>query len=382
VASPNICPGLFIATIRASAEIYLYKRIYNATTPNPWVLSANENNYGVTPPVYTIGPLVVSTLDTGSGPVYQPTKVLTTSFSIEADPDPNILYEFAVGVKLVPVLTNVAPTSYWIRIYGNDANYSYNQTLPFTPPRVPITNDYAYYTGVEEYSIILPGETSAIPYDTQDATLGVSYNSPTNAVNSGTIATGDLSVEVELAVPNGQVVPGLYYEASLASVIIFTGRVAGINIDPNPNIIALILDSPFSGTPGSLAGYNISFETAALNLTTGILYANTEEGTEVKRLYKDAAFTQKWIPPVANKFYNFVTSKNYNPGGVIFGTSGPLKYTEYPYYSAFFNADGEVVDQTAPDANVETAWDGQDTANTGLLGIDNYSYNVLYIETP
>jgi len=382
VASPQMCSGSTFSTIRATAEIYLYKRIYNAITPNPWILSANENNYGITPPVYTIGPLVVTTIDSGSGPVYEPTKVLTTSFSIEADPDPTILYEFAVGVKLVPVLTNVAPTTYRVKVYGNDANYSYNQTLPFTPPRVPITNDYAYYTGVEEYSIILPGETSAIPYDTQDATRGVSYYSGTNGVSSGTIATGDSSVELILSTFNQQVVPGLYYTFTLLAVGTFTGRVAGINVDSNPNKIALQLDSPFSGTPGSLAGGNIAFETASSNLTTGILYANTEEGTEVKRLYKDAAFTQKWIPPVANKFYNFVTSKNYNPGGVIFGTSGPLKYTEYPYYSAFFNADGEVVDQTAPIPNVETAWDGQNTANTAPLGIDNYSYNVLYIETP
>jgi hypothetical protein len=374
VGSPEICPGLFIATTRASAEIYLYKRIYNATTPNTWVLSANENNYGITPPVYTIGPLVVTTLDSGGGPVYQPTKILTTSFTVEADPDPSILYEFAVGVKLIPVLTNVASTNYWVKVYGNDANYTYPPFPLLTPP---ITSDYSYYSGVEYL-----GETSAIPRDTQDATLGVLYDSPTNAVSSGTIATGDASVELILSTYNEQIVPGLYYTFTLLAVGTFTGAVAGINIDNNPNKIALQLDSPFSGTPGSLAGGNISFGTGPSNLTTGVLYANTEEGTEIKRFYTDTAFTQKWIPPVADKFYNFVTSKNYNPGGITFGPGGVLRYTEFPYYCAKFNVEGEVIDQIAPIPNMQTAWDGQNSANTAPLGIDNYSYNVLYVETP
>jgi hypothetical protein len=371
VGAPQICSGSLLGTIRASAEIYLYKRIYNAITPNTWVLSANENNYGITPPVYTIGPLVNTQVDGLDPP---PARILTTSFTIEADPDPDILYEFAIGVKLVPVLTNVDTSSYWVKVYGNDANYTYPPFPLLTPP---ITSDYVYYTGVEYL-----GTTFAIPRDTQNATLGISYNSTTNAVSSGTIATGDSSVEIELSVPNGQVVPGLYYEASLSSVVIFTGRVAGINIDPNPNIIALALDAPFSGTPGSLAGYNISFETSGLNSTTGALYANTEEGTEIKRFYTDAAFTQKWTPPVADKFYNFITFKNYNPGEIRFGgPSSDLRYSEYPYYCAKFNEDGEVIEQIAPIPNVQTAWDGQNSANTALLGIDDYSYNVLYVET-
>jgi len=116
-----------------------------------------------------------------------------------------------------------------------------------------------------------------------------------------------------------------------------------------------------------------------ITLTTGVLYANTEEGTEVKRFYTDSAFTQKWIPPVPNKFYNFATSKNYNPGAVTFGPSGSLRYTEYPYYSAFFNAEGEVIGQTIPTPNVQTAWIGQDNSNAYNIPDANYSYNLYYV---
>jgi hypothetical protein len=261
-----------------------------------------------------------------------------------------------------------------LMVFGRDANYSYPLVQPFLPPT---TTAYAYYTGVEEYSLTPPGQTSGIPYDTQDAKRGISYNSNTNPVASGTIATGDLSVELILSTFNAQVVPGLYYEAKLGAAIIFTGRVAGINVDSNPNKIALQLDSPFSGTPGSLAGYNIRFFTAGLNLTTGVLYANTEEGTEIKGLYIDSGFTQKWIPPVADKFYNFVTSKNYNPFGINFGGMTPLRYSEYPFYCAKFSAEGEVIGQIAPIPNTQTAWVGQNNANSTNIPIDNYSYNIF-----
>jgi hypothetical protein len=382
VPAADICPPLEIATVKAKGEIYLYKRIYSPTITNPWVLTVNENNWGPTPPAdpYKIGQLVVGTIyDPFSGiTTYGPTQTLTTSFTVEADPI--VEYEYAVVIKLIQDNTNTNMAYPTLKVYGRDANYTYPAFPTLSPP---ITTAFQYYTGVEEYSLTPPGQTSAIPYDTQDAIRGISYYSGTNGVSSGTIATGDLSVEVELSVPNGQVTPGLFYQAKLGATIIFTGQVAGINIDPNPNIIALILDSPFSGTPGSLAGYNISFETAGLNSTIGVLYANTEEGTEVKRFYIDSAFTQKWIPPVADKFYNFITSKDYNPGNVIFGTSGPLRYSKYPYYSAKFNADGEVIDQVAPVPNVQTSWEGQNNANTALITpVQNYSYNMYYESTP
>ena len=387
---PAICPGLDFATITGEGEIYLYKRIYTPSGVNPWVLSANENNWGQPPSSYPIGPLVASTTyDPSTGiTTFDPTQILTTSFTIEADASlpPLTIYEYAVGIKFVQNIVNSDMANPFMRISGNDANYAYSvpPAIPVEPFFPPITNAYAYYTGVEESSLIPPGQTSGVPRDTQDAMLGVSYSSLINAVSSGTIATGDLSVQIGLTIANGQVAPGLYYTFTLLSIGTFVGRVIAINVGGNPNIIALELNAPFSGTPGSLIGGNISFTTVGLpiTLTTGVLYANTIEGTEVKRFYTDSAFTQKWIPPVPNKFYNFVTSKNYNPGAVTFGPSGSLRYTEYPYYSALFNADGEVIDQTIPTPNVQTAWIGQDNSNASNIPDANYSYNLYYESIP
>ena len=152
----------------------------------------------------------------------------------------------------------------------------------------------------------------------------------------------------------------------------------------NPNKIALQLTSPYPvGPSGNFASGNIAVSTSSGNVTipaVGVLYANTEEGTEIKRFYTDSNFTTKWIPPVGNRWYNFQTSKDYNPGGVTFPLFGsPLRYSQCPYYSAFFNAAGEVIDQIAPTPNVQTSWEGQNNTNNALITpVENYSYNVFY----
>jgi len=212
---------------------------------------------------------------------------------------------------------------------------------------------------------------SGVPYETQDATVGLEYNSPVNDITSGTISIGDLATEVILTSVNNQIAPGLFYTFDSASVSSFIGYIAGINVDGNPNKIALQLINPFAGTPGSLAGGNLNIETVVGNESLGALYANTIEGTEIKRFYTDTDFTEKWIPPVANRFYVFRTTKNYDPD-----ETG--KYTETPFYCAKFDADGEVIEQIIPTPNSQTAWVGQNEANSGPLPIANYSYNVYY----
>ena len=386
-------PSSDFSNSRGSVEIYLYKRIYTPGGINPWVLSNNENNFGApTPPAtsspYKIGQLIATTsYDPITGiTTTGPTQELTTSFTIEADPSisPNI-YEYAVGVKLMGEYQYGYGMGQTVTIYGNDANYAYSipPAVPVLPFEPPITNDYAYYTGVEAPSLTPPGQTSAVPYLTQNALLGTAFSSATNPISSGTINPGDVSVEIILTSPNEQIVPGLICTCTGASISTFTGSVIGINVMGNPNRIALQLTSPYPvGPSGNFAGGNIAVSTSSGNVTipaVGVLYANTEEGTEIKRFYTDSNFTTKWIPPVGGRWYNFQTSKNYNPGGVTFNPPlSPLRYTECPYYSAFFNAAGEVIDQIAPEPTVETAWIGQDNNNNANIADANYSYNVFY----
>ena len=156
-----------------------------------------------------------------------------------------------------------------------------------------------------------------------------------------------------------------------------SGKVVGVT--PDQKGITIQLDfSPYSGPSFSLIGGNLEVKTQLFNQNLGALYANTIEGTEVKQFYTDTAFTQKWIPPVADRFYVFQTIKNYNPQGITFPPSGPLKYSEYPYYCAKFNSTGKMVEQLSPSFDVQTAWVGQNMFNTNVLPIANYSYNVLY----
>jgi hypothetical protein len=375
-----ICPDgpAGFASAKGRAQIYLYKRIYNEATPGVWALVNNENNYGISP-VYEIGPLIVSTFDDLGTITYGQPKSLTTTFTIQAEEDGNE-YEYAVGVRLISEFNNGYGIGPYVTIYGNDANYSYNQVYPFEPPsNPPVTNEYEYYTGVEEIVPDPVGYPSGVPYTTPDATRGIYYSSPTNSIALGDVDNGDTLIVVTLSTINQQAAPGLTANITDPGGFPLLGFGDVVYVNPlNTAEITIQLAYPWSSGNMSLIGKNLQLITGG-NSLTGRLYANTEEGTEIKRFYTDSNFTQKWIPPVANRYYNFITTKNYNPDGSAFG-GGILKYSEFPYYCAFINGDGEVVSQSAPAPNVQTAWIGQNTANTLPLPIANYSYNVLYTE--
>jgi len=367
VDPPTICPPRTFATARGQVQIYLYKRQYASPPSFAWELVDNENNWGGTPSPYIIGPLQVGTIEVDGTISSGPTQILTTSFTIEAE---STLHEYAVGVKMLNLSSNVAGSPISVTLFGNDANYSYPQTQPFSPAQ---TSNFSYYTGVET----ITNYTSGVPYDSQDATNGISYNSATNAIASGDVNTGNPTVSLVLTTPNYQIAKGLKTVLSGGAGL---GTITNVN-PANPAQITLQLDNtPLSSY--SLIGANLGVSTIGANETLGRLYVNTEEGTEIKRFYTDAAFTQKWIPPVAGKFYNFITTKNYNPDGIVFPPSSPssgiLKYSSFPFYCARVNAEGEVIPQTAPTPNVQTAWIGQNTANTASIGFDNYNYNVYY----
>ena len=372
--APGICPPKTQASVRASTAIYFYKRKYQ-NPPLAWELTSNENNWGDGSHPFVIGPITASTFD-DQGTIYtSPTKQLTTSFTIEAE-DGNDLYEYAVGVRLINANSFAAGDNSTVRFYGNDANYSYpNTTIPFLPAQ---TNEYEYYTGVET----LTGYTSGVPYQVQDATKGLEYISQYNTIASGDIISGNPQVSFTLLNPNYQIAEGL--AAFITGVGVFgNGIVVAVN-PANPAEVTVQLD-PTPATSFSLVGCNLRVNTVFPNEfpdgLVGKLYVNTEEGTEIKRFYTDANFTQKWIPPVGGRYYNFITTKNYNPGNLEF-LDGTQIYSSYPYYCALVNEDGEVQPQTGSTPNVQTAWLGQNPNNTESTGLLNYNYNLLYVIPP
>jgi hypothetical protein len=379
VPGPELCnESPTTAQINSKFRIYLYKRVYTDNAVNTWSLTNTENNE---PTPYLLPQLVVSSfvaddiLQTG-----QP-KEYTTSFTIQADPNPELFYEWAVGVELINDATNTSnDTQPTITFFGEDANFSYDMEGPVELP--PITNDYTYNTNM----LTVTNYTSALPWQDQDATRGLEYDE-NNSIIAGVINNGDLLIDVTLGTVNNQVVEGLstIFRALPNGIPLEQGKI--VYVDPiNPAIIKVQLAFPHSGGTINLVGKTANFVvTAGVGAGFGPLYANTIEGTEVKRFYTDPGFTQKWIPPFAGEFYVFQTEKDYNPGNVEFtsgDSAGQLKYTKFPYYCAQFNGEGEVIEQVGitnpPDS--QTAWVGQNQNNTDTLPIANYRYNIYYEE--
>ena len=367
VPGPELCDasitGPGVAQVDTRFRIYLYKRIWTENAINAWGLTNTANNE---PTPYLLPTLSVSSfIDEGITYIGQE-KILTTSFTIEADPNPDNFYEWAIGVELInaePLNTSDAlnnqPT---ITFFGEDANFSYDMEGSVELP--PIINDYTYYTNL----LTVTNYTSALPWQDQDATRGLEYDE-NNSIIAGVINNGDLLVNVTLGAVNNQVVPGIstYFRPLPNGIPLEQGKI--VYVDPiNPAIIQVQLTSPHSGGSINLVGKTANFVvTAGIGAGFGPLYANTIEGTEVKRFYTDSGLSQKWIPPFANKFYVFQTAKNYDPNDTG-------EFSAFPYYCAEFNNEGEMKNQISPDPDSQTAWGGATLAN--------HSYNIYYEEPP
>ena len=385
VPGPELCnagpSGPGNAQVDAYFKIYLYKRLYTPGALNVWSLTDTANNK---PTPYQLPTLQVSSVIDGDDTLLGQEKILTTSFTIEADPNPDNFYEWAVGVELIndtPLNTSDTfdnqPT---ITFFGEDANFSYDMEGSSELP--PIVNDYTYYTNL----LTITDYTSALPWQTQDARVGLEYDE-NNSIVEGIINDGDLLIDVTLGTVNNQVTLGLNttFRPLPNGIPLEQGKI--VYVDPvDPAKIKVQLSFTHSGGTINLVGKTANFVvTAGIGSNFGPLYANTIEGTEVKRFYTDPGLTQKWIPPFANRFYVFQTEKDYNPNDAMFTTgpsAGQFKYTKFPYYCAEFNEDGEMVNQTSPTPDSQTAWVGQNLNNLATLPIANYSYNIYYEEPP
>ncbi len=336
------------AQSNSAVDIYLYRRVYNSITPGVWELVKTTNN--VDTPYF-----VMNGSNSSIGGVQ---KLKRTSLKIKSDS--TIFYEWAIGIKMTNFVRFSVGEGPSVVVHGEDANYTYDQITPNY--NMPITTAYEYNTGVDYL-----GQPQGVPWETLDSTRGITYSSTGNTVSSGTADNGQITIEIQLTTVNNQLSPGLRGIISGTYASSFT--IAAINVDGNPNKIAIELFAGFAGPNGSsLNGYSISFTTIGSNSTLGKIYSSTKEGTEIKRLYKDAGLTQKWIPPVPDRYYVFRTNTDYDPGDAG-------DYTKYPFFSAKINADGEVIPQPGSVPNIQTAWDGPTTTS-----LTNYSWNIYYEE--
>jgi hypothetical protein len=334
----------FTRTSKAKGDIIIYYRAQ--TTPGgAWSIVNDDNNVGFNT-VWADG--CGNELDgTRSTIAAATTQIRTTTFTT-TNPDPNITGEWAIAIRVKDSGINLAPNPINpLSVTVEDANFSYTAPDWDTPIVVP----YTYYTGVEYTNVPLGIlETSGVPYDTQDASRGMSYTSSASP-NFITAVSGSGPYIVTLQNTNDQLAFGLNFLTSNGAV----GEVQQINYLGDP--LKVLLDLSF----GTLIDGNTVIFTSGGNEEAGILYSDSSEGTGVRQFYKDINLTQVWTPPVANRFYNFWagTAKEYNDNDTV---------TNNPIFCAKFNASGKVVDQIYPAYNVQTA------ANGDLVGRNVYGF--------
>jgi len=114
-------------------------------------------------------------------------------------------------------------------------------------------------------------------------------------------------------------------------------------------------------------GFPAAADVDQSNFNRGIVYANEYNSASpnmfssyqtnpinVKQFFLDTALSIPWIPPVAGKAYNFMSSV---PFSFVTGTPTQTSMhaiTNYPYFSAFFDAYGKVISQPLPGNTIVT----------------------------
>ena len=346
------CNGSTTAYIEGTAEVLIYWRPMNSlgTNSDSWKLITDFNNVqetspGVCAPTWdlanpNIKPYVkVST--SGSVPTKPQSAVSSVSFITSSDTP----IQWAVVVK-VSKFTNC---DYYNQVGGNwnrlrnevkvnviceDANFTY--ATPASPPAQPVQQ---FRTGMESPS----GYPSGIPFPTQDATIhDVAFNKKVlgDVVASTTIELIPIIGSIPFApgmVVTGPSIVGLVY-------------IDEINVDDNPNKIKVT-------TVQTIPGDEELIFTSNFNTSKGVVYSPslTGEGINVRQFYTDITCLLPWNPPVAGSYYVFMNPfKTYQTGT---GGDGWMPYvTNSPYFSARFNANGQVYTSTTTDYTSQSGW--------------------------
>ena len=337
---------------KAEGDIIIYYR--DQTTPGgAWTVVNDDNNVGFNT-VWEDG-CGEKLQGTRSSEATASTQIRTTTFTT-TNPNPNINGEWAIAVRNYDTSNSFYLAYNPVIVTVEDANFSYTSPDWDTP----IVTPYTYYTGVQYDNFpLMITETSGVPYDTQDASRGMTYdslplfpNTITAISGSGPYPPGN-SYIITLQNINNQLAPGLRFSTTGSGFS--GGEIQQINYGGDPLKVVLDLNI---GDP-LVVSDSIRFFTDGDSY--GILYSDSSEGTGVKQFYKDSALTQIWEPPVANRFYNFWAGpdKDYNDNDTV---------TNNPYFCAKIDTNGKVVDQIYPAYNVQTS------ANGGLYGRNVYGF--------
>lgn len=408
---------------KATLNIKLYTRQASVTSPNPnaWAENIDDNNvigtgtinnnfanrggYVPIPSLQALNIYGANYLTIELDPADEETGFRMTSFTTKS-PGPG--WEYAVGLELIDESTGcTAPLGSVganAMVYVHDANYyydgtwDYTGTTPLIPPKfvfdspiVPILNEAVEYnTGLEEPSDDTTRGVpylNSIPFHLQDNRTQLEYKSKTYKITS---------VTTDLIDPTIQTITFGADPTYTISTTQYTQQFAAPSTNPNMSEGIRIKRVGASGTPedSSEVGYINALEADPINagsyltntftiklnsalaplnvddiilmqsrspIDKGAVYARTKFGNSIKQLYFDEACTQKWIPPVPGKFYNFKTTISQNIQEVAERSLILGWVSNMPLYCAKINETGRVIPIDFNDAtnkfSVQTCWE-------------------------
>ena len=210
----------------------------------------------------------------------------------------------------------------YVTVEIDDANYTYDGSgnrNPDTP--------YEYYFRINDTG----GNAAGVPLSLQDARI---WDFKRVGVAQTAVASND---EITLNQASWD---------ALAPIILTPGmQISGSGI-PGGTLITDVdqVTHVITVSNNVILSVNQEFdiEPNSADLTSVVVYAPTNYGTEVKYFYTDVAMTQKWLPPVANAFYTFRNKdRQYQVGSASDDDHQP-NVTNQPNFCARFNEEGLV----------------------------------------
>lgn len=342
------CAGNTNSYTEGTASILIYARPItdNSTNSNSWELITDYNN------VQETSPSVPANTWDAANPDIKPTVKISTNNDFYATKPKNgkstvsfittsdTPMQWAIAIKLTKKTNCAFFPAYWNQLYRDeitarvkcqDANFLY------PGPTRPVQT---FRTGMEDPVTSYP---TGIPFPTQDATIHDA--SFIQVAAADTVA----STIIELVNNNGILIaPGMIVTGD--NIVGFT-EVSEINVAGDPNKIQVTTAQTLT------TGDELTFE-STFDISKGIVYSPlvVGYGINVRQFYTDIDCLLPWNPPVPGSYYVFMNpflDYQTGTGGNVF-----MPFVQdLPYFSARFNASGQVYESDTIAYTSQSGWE-------------------------
>jgi hypothetical protein len=254
--------------------------------------------------------------------------------------------EYFLGLRMTDTSTapfyGIDDHGPWVEVQIDDANFTYP-----LPSGTKTRTAYEYNLILKEQSTDYPSSVPSDDFTTQATsespnTYEFGIEAKTNtAQNPATLEKIKLTSVTFSDFAPRYIVPGMWcfdFQATPDPSIYFAPNTKIVDVDYATREITI---SPDALIPIP-SNYDFILARDPAD-TEAVVYADTNEGSEVRQLYTDAGLTVPWYPPIADKFYTFKNkNKDYNTGSGGNGSNMP-SITSNPFFCAKFDANGKVL---------------------------------------